>query len=386
MKNISETMVDLAYSAILFHDESLVEEVFDLEEKVDELERQLNMNLSIAVRDAEDAEKAAVTFEVASANDKISDASADIAYLLVKKFMLHPALIEALKRASEVVGKTRISENSVFLNETLEKLSLESKIGVDVIAIKRGRQWVIAPSKKTRIQAGDILIGRGTYDSVKVFRELGSGERKKIEPGEEVKFEESLPEEIKEIVDKLLLLKNTSELMVDLAYSALLFNSKEIAYEVEELEEIVDKTYTDLELLVFENRLKEAKPTQLLCIIHLAMFTEAISDAASEIASIVIKGGEAHPILEKVIEESEETIVKTFVSENSQLAFKSLKELNLEDNIGMRVIAIKHGTDWMFNPKSSAVLKPNDIIIVRGYSEGKKELLKLAAEKQAQKP
>ncbi|MEM3055426.1 MAG: PhoU domain-containing protein, partial [Candidatus Bathyarchaeia archaeon] len=53
-----------------------------------------------------------------------------------------------------------------------------------------------------------------------------------------------------EIVERLAELKDTSELMIDLAYSSLLLNSKELAEEVQKLEEYVDKLHTDFELLV----------------------------------------------------------------------------------------------------------------------------------------
>ena len=52
-----------------------------------------------------------------------------------------------------------------------------------------------------------------------------------------------------EIVARFVELKNTSELMIDLAYSSLMLNSKDLAEEVERLEESMDKMHTDFELL-----------------------------------------------------------------------------------------------------------------------------------------
>ena len=54
-----------------------------------------------------------------------------------------------------------------------------------------------------------------------------------------------------EIVTRFVELKNTSELMIDLAYSSLMLNSKELAEEVQRLEEYMDKLHTDFELLAF---------------------------------------------------------------------------------------------------------------------------------------
>jgi uncharacterized protein with PhoU and TrkA domain len=48
MKDISELMLDLSYSAALFDNKELAEEVMELETKIDDLVYQLNMNLMIA--------------------------------------------------------------------------------------------------------------------------------------------------------------------------------------------------------------------------------------------------------------------------------------------------------------------------------------------------
>ncbi|MEM2487936.1 MAG: PhoU domain-containing protein, partial [Thermoproteota archaeon] len=48
MKNLSELMIDLAYSAALFNDKELAEEVLELEKKVDTLAYLLDMTIMIA--------------------------------------------------------------------------------------------------------------------------------------------------------------------------------------------------------------------------------------------------------------------------------------------------------------------------------------------------
>ena len=56
------------------------------------------------------------------------------------------------------------------------------------------------------------------------------------------------------ICDDLVELKDTSEMMMDLAYSALLLNSRYLAEEVRLLEERVDRLHTEFELLVLSSR------------------------------------------------------------------------------------------------------------------------------------
>ena len=83
MKNLSEVMIDLAYSAALFHSHELAEEVLELEERVDYLAYVLNMTVMLAARDAEDAEALVGVSIVASATNDISDAAADVASLVL---------------------------------------------------------------------------------------------------------------------------------------------------------------------------------------------------------------------------------------------------------------------------------------------------------------
>ena len=71
MKNLSELMIDLAYSAALFNDRELAEDILELENRVDTLDYLLEMTIMIAARDAHDAEALAGVSAVASAADKI---------------------------------------------------------------------------------------------------------------------------------------------------------------------------------------------------------------------------------------------------------------------------------------------------------------------------
>ena len=66
-------MVDLAYSAVLFNDHELADEVIELEDKVDDLKTLLLMNTAIVVRDADDAEAMAGIIRMAVVADRISD-------------------------------------------------------------------------------------------------------------------------------------------------------------------------------------------------------------------------------------------------------------------------------------------------------------------------
>ncbi len=66
----------------------------------------------------------------------------------------------------------------------------------------------------------------------------------------------------------------------------------------------------------------------------------------------------------------------TEIKDNSLLVGKSLGEVGFEDDIGMRVIAVKRG-EWIFNPRDDFVLNSEDKLLARGYVEGREKLLTL---------
>ncbi len=180
------------------------------------------------------------------------------------------------------------------------------------------------------------------------------------------------------IVKKLVELKDTSELMMDLAYSSLLLSSKELAEEVEALEERMDNLHTEFELLVLASGFKPEDSKDFLGLIRLGVATENIADAAAEIAGVVLRGLEPHPILKDVIEEAEETVTRVQVLKKSTLVGKSLKDVKLPEETGMWVLAIRRGKKWM-RPKPSLTLKAGDFLIASGYAEGEEDLRKLAS-------
>jgi uncharacterized protein with PhoU and TrkA domain len=173
MKDLSELMIDLAYSAALFHSHELAEEVLELEKRVDTLGYILNMNAMLAVRDAEDAEALVGVTKVAGAANKISDAAADIAAVVFNEIGIHPIVREAFEKVEERLARMEIKSISVLKDKPLRELDLTAKIGVDIIAIRRDRDWIINPDEEEKICGGDVIIARGA--GVEELKELCEG-------------------------------------------------------------------------------------------------------------------------------------------------------------------------------------------------------------------
>ncbi len=175
MKDLSEIMIDLAYSAALFHSRELAEEVLELEKRVDYLAYILDMNAMLAARDSEDAESLIGVTTVAAATDKISDAAADIATIVLQEIGVHPIVREAFQRVEEQLVRAEVKLGSVFVKKKLRELELAAKIGVDVIAVRRGKEWIIDPDEEEIISEGDVLFARGAPHGIDELRKLAGG-------------------------------------------------------------------------------------------------------------------------------------------------------------------------------------------------------------------
>jgi uncharacterized protein with PhoU and TrkA domain len=135
----------------------------------------------VAARDPKDAEALIGVSTVAAATDKISDAAADIAGIVTHGIGVHPIVGEIFEKVEERLMKATVKEESKIVGKQVGKLDLAAKMGVDIIAIRRNKEWIINPKDAERIYRGDILITRGAPIGIKAFKELAEGEPAKRE-------------------------------------------------------------------------------------------------------------------------------------------------------------------------------------------------------------
>jgi len=181
MKNLSELMIDLAYSAALFNDKELAEDVIELESRIDTLAYLLDMEIMIAARDAKDAETLIGVSTVATAADKISDAAADIAAIVTRNIGIHPIIGEIFEKVEERLMKATVKEGSVIAGKRIDELDLAARMGVDIIAIRRNKDWILDPDETVHVFLGDILITRGAPMGIKEFKDLAEGRLTQLE-------------------------------------------------------------------------------------------------------------------------------------------------------------------------------------------------------------
>ncbi|NVM29400.1 MAG: hypothetical protein HWN65_11220 [Candidatus Helarchaeota archaeon] len=391
-KNLVELQIDLSYSAVIFQNKEIAEEVLKLEEINHNLTFLAEMNTMLAARDAEDARSLEHVIRIAYMTDIISDAAADIAGIIIRDMGLHPSLQKIIQVTKEPLIRVEVSKKSVFANKTIGESKIRTKTGADIIAIRRGKEnrWIYDPGKDTKIKAHDILIARGPLEGNQMLNIL-AGDGKLASP--QSKDEEQIYDNLHEVnereyemlkdTEKILSeLINKSESMVGLAFSALLFKNYELAEDVIEMEMEVDQLYKKFNEAILELAKITENPKDLTGMLQLGVSGENISDAAANIAEIVLHGLPIHPVFEMAIAEADETIARVQIDPDSYMANKRFKDLNIPIETGMRVLAIKRNYDWIYNPRKECQVKPGDILIGIGPEEGSKTFIEMASKKK----
>ena len=180
LKDLSELMIDLAYSSVLFQDNELAEEVLVLTERVDRLSYLLIMNASLAVRDKRDAEQVAGIIKATDSIHKIASAATDIAIVQLHGIGIHPSVQEAFKKVEERLVRATVANQSILCGKRLQELSLESRIGVGIIGLRRGKRWVLNPKPTFKLNPGDVIIAKGSERGTQQFLRLAKGDLKEV--------------------------------------------------------------------------------------------------------------------------------------------------------------------------------------------------------------
>ena len=372
MKDTAELLIDLAYSSVLFESDDLAEEVLALEAEMDVLQLQARMSLVMAGRKPEDAESLAPVFGIVGAAEKISDAAGDIAKVVLEDIGLPAALRGSLPETVETLARATVREDATYVGQTLGAINLETETGVRVLAIRRGGEWLHNPTRETTVEADDVLLCRGPESGIEAVYGTATGEA----------FErpDAVSEPIADLdraVETVILMKEMSELAVDLAYGSVLFDSPELAAEVRELEVEVDALKSRFEVWALRAAAAVEDPVRIRGLLHIATSTEVISDAALEISEGVLRGVGSHPVVAAAVGESDEVIVRTAVDPGSRLDGRTLGGTELGTETGMLVVAIRREdpgedarTDYVLAPDAETTLRAGDVLLSKGTRSG----------------
>jgi uncharacterized protein with PhoU and TrkA domain len=369
-KDASELMVDLAYAAVFFNEDDLAEEVEELEERMDAYLRRLREVAMLAARSPEDAEQMAGVLHIAAAIEKIGDAASDIARVVQAKLGIPDELRPDLRHADEVTGRVKVREGAEAIGQSLRHLMLPSEIGVWLLAVRRGADWEFDPGPDTFISEGDVLVFQGPEEAANPLRHIAGAPPLPTAP----EHETPALTELDRAVDILVEMKNSAEVAVGLAYSSLLFNDPALAAEVTTLEVRSDQLHDELESWVLRAAPEARRPDELRGLLRLANASETIFDAARDMTWSVEHGEELHPVVAMALEETEEIASEVVIEPGSPADGRTLKELAVETETGMFVLAVQRGRRWVYRPRAGYRFEAGDRVISVGPEEGAEEL------------
>ena len=187
---------------------------------------------------------------------------------------------------------------------------------------------------------------------------------------------EGPPKSIRELLAEM---KNTSDRMVDLSLASIYFDDERLAKLVQSLESKMDDlTYSFFHGSAMVSRSRE-EAKRMVGLMQIAASAENISNACGDLASLVLRKVEIHPVLKDALASASERLAKVKVRENSKLAGKKLGDLRLPSSMGVWVLARGREGEYTV-PGKETILEAGDLLVAKGPAESFKRLYVLAGE------
>lgn len=187
------------------------------------------------------------------------------------------------------------------------------------------------------------------------------------------------PLSLKDILREM---KQNIDLMIDLAYSAIKFGSKEIADETYKLEQRIHELTYLLTFQIIQTQaggIQQAK--RLEPIVVMGYSIDKISDALSDIARVVYINSDITNFTQFFgVWAIPEPIVKITVKPKCDFIGKSRHTLHFRSKYGVDLIAIKRDDKWLFN--RDELILADDILIIKGEIEPILEVKQLCRDEE----
>ncbi|GDX30252.1 potassium channel protein [Actinomycetes bacterium] len=161
MKNVSEVAIGLAYSALLFNDQSLAAEVSHLEDRLDEMRERLEVWVLRSAADQPDPSPLRGLLHLGFAAEELGDAAQQMVWLVENQEEMHPILSLALGESDEVIARIPVAPESELAGTTIAAEQLEMETGFYLLAIRRSGRYLYRPRGQILICADDELIASG---------------------------------------------------------------------------------------------------------------------------------------------------------------------------------------------------------------------------------
>jgi uncharacterized protein with PhoU and TrkA domain len=369
-KDTSELMVDLGYASLFFADTRMADEVTKLEERLTELIHEMREVCVLAARSKRDAEQMSSVLHVVSAIERMGNAAVDVSRIVTHRLGIPPTLVADLAAAEEVSHRVRIRAGSALADRKLSDVELPMEVGMRVVAIRRGREWLFDPDGDDLVLPDDVMILRGAREGIAEVRELAGAPEWRAATVEE----EPAITDLDRAVDVLVDMKNVSEAAVGLAYSALLLRDAGLAAQVSQLEDRLDEMREQLELWVLRAAAETVDPSGLRGLLHLGAAAEEVGDAAQQLVWLVEAEEEMHPVLAVALGETDDVVVQYPVAPGSPLDGAVVGGTQLGDDTGFHLLAIRRGGRYLYRPRGRITLVAGDEVLASGPRDGRAAL------------
>ncbi len=372
-KDTSELMVDLAYASVYFNDPDMADEVDELESEINALVHQMRTLCIVAVRHRREAEAMAAVLQVVSALERIANDAVDISRIVTRRLGIPRELVVDLSSAEEISHRVEVASGSHFANRPVSSFELPVVTGMRIMAIRRGRNWIVDPGGDEILHPSDVLFLRGSPDGIVRLRELaGAPAYHMPEPPEAVALTD-----LDRAIDTLIEMKNLSEVAVGLAYSALVYRDRSLAAEVRHLEDRLDEMNHRLELWVLRSAVDGVDLAPLRGLLHLAAAAEDIGDQAQSMVWMVEQSTELHPVLAVALGDTDDVVVRMPVGRGASVHGQTLGEIELPIEPGYTVLAIEREGRYWYRPRRHVEIREGDSILASGPEEGRVALAEM---------
>jgi len=176
MKDMSEIMSDLAYSALFLQDRKISAEVNRLYQEVQQLEED---TLKMLFRIKESDEKRMIILNITGFIRDIANASVQIAKL-VDSEKFPPVIKDILKESDKRVLTETIVGKSPLVGRTIGGSRVEISTKARILAIYRKKKWMFDVNDDTRLLTRDLLVAVGDVEAEKILKDVASGKIKRI--------------------------------------------------------------------------------------------------------------------------------------------------------------------------------------------------------------
>jgi len=164
--------------------------------------------------------------------------------------------------------------------------------------------------------------------------------------------------------------KDTSELMVDLAYAAVYFGDPDMAEEVRDLESTMTGLVEDMRSLAVLGVRHPREAPGMSRVLQVISAIERIGNDAVNIARTVSNNLGIPTHLVEEMRDAEEVSHRVVVAEGSGMARRALFDIELPLLTGMRILAIRGGDGWTTTVRGETILVPGDVLFLEGPPAG----------------